>query len=435
MAKADFQGLEWTSTIFSLDPTWSLEPDPKAISELVKSLGITDATISFLAQGGFNKVYTVTSPGNEDLILRLALPVDPRFKTLSEVASMEWMRHNISAPVPRVVRYGESRANIVGFEWILMAKLPGKHLGDVWRIISYAAKEALVRRIAGIWAELFRRPMSGIGNIYSASSKKEDPPKVGRIVSMQFFWGKHIHQDVPRGPFASSREWMLTRLALYEHECHASLKRHEGEERDGMDSDDEDELESAERTLDIVTRLKPLVDRIFPVDQLGEEQSVLFHHDLSNHNVFIDDNGALTGLLDWECVSAVPRWKACDFPSFLEGKPRELKPKQSSYVVIDGEACDLYWEHVLEYEPTNLRRVFLDEMARLEPEWMEIFNASQMQRDLDYAVLYCDSEFSARDIRYWSDDVMAGRNNMLSLEDRNNGFYGPDDSKDTIGLV
>lgn len=130
-----------------------------------------------------------------------------------------------------------------------MTKLPGKHLGDVWRTISYAAKEALVRRIAEIWAVLFRRPMKGIGNIYSASSKKEVAPKVGRIVSMQFFWGKHIYQDVPRGPFSSSREWMLTRLGLYEYECRASRKRHEGKEREGMDSDDEDEdeLDEAER--------------------------------------------------------------------------------------------------------------------------------------------------------------------------------------------
>lgn len=184
-----------------------------------------------------------------------------------------------------------------------------------------------------------------------------------------------------------------------------------------------------------MTRLKPLVDQIFPVDEAGEEQSVFLHHDLSNHNVLVDDGGALAGVLDWECVSAVPRWKACDFPSFLVEKPRELKPDQTAYDLNDEDSADDYWRYLKEYELTNLRQVFLDEMARLEPEWMELFNASQMQRDLDYAVLYCDSEFSARDIRYWSDDVMAGRNNMLSLEDRNNGFYGPDDSKDTIGVV
>ncbi|KFY73064.1 hypothetical protein V499_06820 [Pseudogymnoascus sp. VKM F-103] len=468
MAKADFHGLSWTSTIWSLDPTWSLDPDSAAIAELIKSLGITDATISFLAQGGFNKVYTVASPGNEDLILRIALPVDPRFKTRSEVATMEWMRYNTTILVPRVLRYGESRANIVGFEWILMTKLPGKHLGDVWNTISYAAKEALVRRIAGIWTELFRRPMRGVGNIYSVSPKNEEPAKVGRIVSMQFFWGNRIYQDVSRGPFESSREWMLARLGLCENECHATLERFEGVERNGADGgdeggggvnsddnngrddkggrddegdegdendeDDDDDKEEAERTLDIVMRLKPLVDRIFPEGQSGEEKTVFSHHDLSNHNVLVDDDGALTGLLDWECVSAVPLWKACDFPSFLGGRPREVKPDQTAYDLNDEESADDYWRYLKEYEITNLRRVFLDEMAILEPEWMQIFKASQVHRDLETAVLDCDSELSARNIRYWSDNVMAEKSNMLTLEDRRYGCYGPDDSKDDIIL-
>lgn len=360
MAKPDFNGLSWTSSLFSLDPTWTLEPDPAAIAELVKSLGVQDATVSFLAQGAFNKVYTVTSPSHPDLILRLALPVDPRFKTLSEVATMEWILHNTSAPVPRVVRHGESRTNIVGLEWILMTKLPGRHLGDAWRTIGCEAKEALVRLIARVWAELFGRPMRGVGNIYSASEGEKGTarPEVGRIVSMQFFWGNHIHQDVPRGPFESSRAWMLARLALHENESRALVSGFEGVEKGGMDSDDEDELESAERTLDIVTRLKKVVDLVFPAEKTGVEETVFFHHDLSNHNVLVDDEGALTGLLDWECVSAVPLWKACDYPEFLVEKPQGVKPEQSNYEVIDGEPCDLYWEQVLEYELTNLRKNF-----------------------------------------------------------------------------
>ncbi|KFY04525.1 hypothetical protein O988_00715 [Pseudogymnoascus sp. VKM F-3808] len=368
MAKADFQGLKWNQTLWGLEPTWSTSPHPAAIAELIKSLGITNASISFLAQGAFNKVYTITSPGAKDLILRLTLPVDPGVKTLSEVATMEWMRFNTSIPVARVLRYAESRAKIVGFEWILMTALPGKHLADVWRTISYAAKEALVKRIAGVWAELFRRPLRGAGNIYSSSEEGGRPPEVGRIVSMQFFWGDHIHQDVSRGPFSSSREWLLTRLGLYEYECQASLAKYEGMERGGMESDDEDELEDAERTLDIVARLKVVVDKIFPAgqNQQGDEASLFFHDDLSNRNILVDDDGALTGVLDWEGVSAVPRWKACFIPSFLKGKPRDVKPEKSTYQVVDGEPCDLYWEHVLEYELTNLRRVFLDEMGRLE---------------------------------------------------------------------
>jgi hypothetical protein len=38
-----------------------------------------------------------------ELILRISLPVDPRFKTLSEVATVEWMRQHKSLLVPPVM--------------------------------------------------------------------------------------------------------------------------------------------------------------------------------------------------------------------------------------------------------------------------------------------------------------------------------------------
>ncbi|KFY07810.1 hypothetical protein V492_06808 [Pseudogymnoascus sp. VKM F-4246] len=442
MTQPDFHGLTWISETFGVVPRWSLEPDPASIAELIKSLGVQDATITFLAQGAFNKVYTVTSPSHPDVILRLALPVDPRFKTLSEVATMEWMLHHTSAPLPRVLRYGESRANIVGMEWMLLTKVPGKHLGDVWRTLSYGAKEALVRRVAGIWAEMFRRPMRGIGNIYSGGAE------VGRIVSMQFFWANHVHRDVWRGPFKTSREWILARLELYENECLVALERWKGDADeecdedngdDGGDEDDEDEefdgydKEMAEKTLGIVTRLKPLVDKIFPIGQQEEEQSVLFHNDLSNHNVLVDHDGTLTGMLDWECVSAVPLWKACDFPSFLTNeRPREVEPVLAPQDIDNEDAIDYYWESMKQYEVMKLRRFFLDEMARLEPGWVEVFDASLMKRELDHAVVNCDSEIDAWDIRCWSGNVMAEKSNMLTLEDRRWSCYGPDATKDDI---
>ncbi|KFY30403.1 hypothetical protein V493_01936 [Pseudogymnoascus sp. VKM F-4281 (FW-2241)] len=421
MTTADFHGLDWTEESFSITPTWTVEPDLKAAEEMVKSLGVTSGPInlSFLAQGAFNKVYVLATPEDEeDLILRLTLPVDPRFKTLSEVATVEWLRHNTDIPVARIVRYGESRANLVGFEWILMTKLPGKHLGDAWMSIPYAAKEALVRKFAEFSSTLFRKPLSGIGNIYGSS--RSSSSRVGRIVSMQFFWGEHIHYDIPRGPFSSSRDWINARLALNEQDCRSILGKHSGKGEDDIDSDDEADIDDAERTLDIITKLKPLVSQIFAVDHGGDEPSLLFHDDLSNHNILVDDSGALTGVLDWECVSAVPRWKACNYPTFLVSRSRDVKPEPKNYGYVDGKITELYGEHVMEYELTHLRRVFLDEMARLEPGWMEMYNSSQLQRDMELAVKFCDDEFSARRINEWVDDVVAAKSNIPSLWDR---FY------------
>lgn len=112
------------------------------------------------------------------------------------------------------------------------------------------AKSRLVREIARSSACLFRLQIRGIGNIYGKpSTSTEDSPPLrdpvdvkesvvlekpwgsddtlnipengysekalpdsGRIVSMQFFWGSHIRQDVFRGPFRSNKDWITARL-------------------------------------------------------------------------------------------------------------------------------------------------------------------------------------------------------------------------------
>ncbi|KAF3940756.1 hypothetical protein ABW19_dt0206687 [Dactylella cylindrospora] len=132
---------------------------------------------------------------------------------------------------------------------------------------------------------------------------------------------------------------------------------------------------------------------------------MLFHNDVNLHNVAVDEDGSLTGVLNWECVSALPLWKACYHPSFLEGKPRHKLPDRSEYGTNkDGEPNNLYWEHMMEYELTQLRWFFLHEMKRREPRWIDVFEASGEKRDFNTAVQNrdgenCDSEFLARDVQ------------------------------------
>lgn len=411
---AEFRGLAWVPETFGLRATWTLEPDLEAAKQIVKShLAGGSITISLLAQGGFNKIYDVTSDEDpKTLILRIALPVDPCYKTLSEVATMEWMLQNTNVPVPVVVNSSSSGANPVGFEWILMTKLPGQPLAHAWRSLPYVAKEGLTKQFAEYSSCLFKKQLGRIGNIYAAS-----PLQMGRIVSMHFFWGDHIHQKVCRGPFASSKDWIKARLALSESDCLLIMSKHPV--RTGLNSDDEDALDDAERTLRIVERLQPLVDQIFSSSQSSEETSMLFHDDLSKHNILVHDNGTVSGVVDWECVSALPLWKACYYPSFLVGLSRHKEPDRARYQCgTDGQPGDLYWEHLMEFELTILRTVFLEEMSRLEPEWVRIFNCSAVQRDLDIAVQNCGNELVARHINDWIDDVAAKGSNARSLRDR-----------------
>ena len=143
---------------------------------------------------------------------------------------------------------------------------------------------------------------------------------------------------------------------------------------------------------------------------------MLFHDDLDMDDILVDDNGILTGVVDWECVSALPLWKACDFPPFLNGKPRYKEPEIYLYNLEDPDT--LYWDDLMEYELTKLRQCFLDEMRQLEPKWIEVFESATAKRDVYYAVLLCNARFHARTINKWLDDVASKKGPVRSLPAR-----------------
>ncbi|KAF6828545.1 hypothetical protein CMUS01_08542 [Colletotrichum musicola] len=188
----------------------------------------------------FNKLYVVKH-ADEEVVARVTLPVDPKWKTLSEVATLQWVREKTTLPVPKVLGYSADRANRVGFEWIIMDKVHGKPYADVLKEVPYAAKEQLVRRIANFYSDTFANQFRGIGNIFqqpaavqnqgdekSGTNDDEVPLAPGftvqRLVSSTFF-SKDPHPEVSRGPFASSREWISARLDLTEIQCTERLHR------------------------------------------------------------------------------------------------------------------------------------------------------------------------------------------------------------------
>lgn len=475
MQPSDFNGLEWVRNLWGSEPRWAVDLDEEAIKQTVQSAlelpGPCD--IEFLAQGAFNKLYTIKSAGKE-VVARVTLPADPIWKTLSEVATLKWVRENTSLPVPEVLAYQADRASAIGFEWIAMTKTPGKPLAERWWDISFPAKEEIVCQLALFCSDTFRTQVRGIGNLFPDSivpgstlarahkvegtknstpqypsqvqdssragaviaSQDPSPLRAQRIVSAAFIWDDHIHQDIPRGPFESSKDWLSARLTLAQNDCRKRLSRfqedkrdssHEGAKKEKMpeeeteddEEEEEDDLEELEHTMDIISRLRSRLDEFFPTKSPEPEPTMILHDDLSRHNILVNEDGILTAVVDWECISALPLWIACQFPSILQGKPLDERPIKSRYRHDEnGKVAELFWEHLENYELTQLRRLFLEEMRRLQPTWVEIFESSQRQRDFDLAVTSCDDSFLIRRIRNWLDDMDSGAENSQGLEER-----------------
>ncbi|CRG92006.1 hypothetical protein PISL3812_09060 [Talaromyces islandicus] len=327
--------------------------------------------------------------------MRVSLPVDPIHKTRSEVATVEWVRRVTNIPTPKVIAYDATRESEIGFEWILMTEMPGRPLAHSWRTLPIAVKSNLVKKFAQFSVSLWRNQLNGIGNIYEESTSL----------------GKPAAND-NRGPFVSSRDWMEARLAFARNDCQEVLTKYPID--DGLDSDAEDEVEASTKTLRLIEKLENILPSVFPSNS-QVEPTIVFHDDLSQHNILVNEGSELTGVLDWECVSALPLWKACYFPAFLHGQPRETRPNIEMYDKGKSRPDGAYWEHLHEYEATLLRDVFMDEMRKLESGWVNIFDASHLQRDFDTAVQYFDSGIVRHEIEEWVEEVTAGNENPQSL--------------------
>ena len=185
--------LHWTGG-WDLEPVWPHDPDVNTIKLLVKRHLVTELPdcfddtlieVSFFTEGGFNKLYDISYPGHHtSYLFRVTLPIEPYYKTESEVATIAYLRANTSIPVPQVIAWDSDRRNELHFEWILMAKIDGVPLIDVWRKVPWEKKLELTGTIAGMVKQLRDCKFNCIGGLYfkSAIERKTRTPEIAQVL-------------------------------------------------------------------------------------------------------------------------------------------------------------------------------------------------------------------------------------------------------------
>lgn len=381
MGQTERPGLQWTVDTLYTTPIWAKEPSVAAIQRVCcRVLGASSCGVEFLASGTYNKTYTVTRPGEEQLIMRVMLPVDPGKKTRGEVTTLRLLGEKTEIPVARVVAYNDSSTDEIGYEWILMNRMPGQPLYRHWRKMSMEEKAALVEQVAKYQAQLFRCNMStepclrGIGTLGANETPGDE---VGPLVSHLFVTGDHFNYDVSHGPFSCSHDWLRACMDVVIREQEDII----------ANAEDESERDDANEDLLVTRQIEELLPILFPEPDRSRqrhlwEQTVIWH-DIDLSDILVD-GGKITAIIGWELVSAMPLWVAGQFPDFLTGADREEEPDRAGYLDenpddkfpnpkgLDNEGKNiLYWDHLMEFEQTQLRRVYAAKIQSLWPEWTE----------------------------------------------------------------
>ncbi|KAK4692588.1 hypothetical protein P7C71_g4646, partial [Lecanoromycetidae sp. Uapishka_2] len=436
--------MQWTHErrYFLPDPIWLKEPCTEHVKDTVwphlERLGADYASIEveFLAEGGFDRVYIIhtnqeSSNTAIDYAYRVALPVDPYFKTESEVATMELVRHFTNIPVPIVYAYDSSTANPAGVEWILMEKVKGKKLAETWESLDYDSKLQLTKTITSWTTQLSKITAEKIGNIYMRYTETNLEFYVGRCVNYLLSQENRLTYDVFRGPFKSLEEYYAAVLDIADQDVtsviHAfdtgvrffepTLDRPKFKgtfldqsvfyylEIEYEDKTDEDwkleqtkELEKLSVGIKLLRAALPKLCAKAPASS-GASTTYLFHNDLSRRNIFVDDTGTPIALIDWEALPMKPLLCLTDLPDFIDSREFECEPdepvdnmKLYKYFNYSEEekqedresGARAYAQRMEQYTCTKLRRAHLEELNHIgSPLAMAVWeNFDELDRDL-----------------------------------------------------
>ncbi|CAG8453811.1 kinase-like domain-containing protein [Gigaspora rosea] len=292
-------------------------------------------SIQKFSEGGFHKVYILTMENGKEYIGRVALPEYPRWKTESEVAVIEYVRLNTNIPVPKIYYWNSSIDNPVGAEYILMERLPGRRLCNVWSDYTMEKKKIILSKVIDIQLALKKLTFSKIGSVFF-DGKSNDQFKVGQVVEIDFFVNGRATLLMERGPFNTTKEYILTAIRNQILYCRTFKSQ-----------------DQQNRLIPMYEKLSKLVPKYFPDDE--RNKFALTHGDFDSSNILVDDT-EITGVIDWECSGVFPMECLCTYPIWITDNPMaEITEEESE-------------------ENLMLQEFFRDEMLHRDQEFISVFD-------------------------------------------------------------
>lgn len=174
----------------------------------------TDLTsFTKLSEGGFNRISEATFTDGKSVLARLPYPATlPKgYAVASEVATMDFLRGcGIRTPVAYTYSSNvDSRDDPVGAEYIIMKKLDGIPLGELWFSMKAKDHHKVMKQIVELETRFMGIEFSASGSFYYArdlrSEKRVMLPGerefcVGPIAQGKWWDGERGSLDVDQGP-------------------------------------------------------------------------------------------------------------------------------------------------------------------------------------------------------------------------------------------
>ncbi|OTA84799.1 hypothetical protein M434DRAFT_400351 [Hypoxylon sp. CO27-5] len=201
---------------------------PDAINELLVSIGLPKATDIAPAKviAAYHSIYMVLLPPNEktsydELVLRVSGHHLPQIKTANEVDVMAWILKNTTIPVADLVAYDDSSNNPIGYEYTLLARVPGETLSDIYSTPGEEHINKIIDHLADILIQLHEHEWDEIGGLNLDAQGEVRP---AQVVDETFWTVPELKLWPPRetiaslniaGPYASHTDYVSAQIRQY----------------------------------------------------------------------------------------------------------------------------------------------------------------------------------------------------------------------------
>ena len=211
-------------------------------------------------------------------------------RLISSIHTAAFIRSSTSIPIPEVFTWELSRENPVRVPYHLESFIEGRPLAERWA--SQLAEDEpmrmkILRNLVGLMSQLHTLKFDGIGSLVFESN--DAIPRVGAVIKMKedldkMLEGTDVWGTVSiYGPFHSTKTYLLA-----------------------MADDPKEVPKKQEWTKAELSILHQAIDSI-PQDLDTPQSFCLGHPDFNYQNIFINEEGEMTGLTDWDGIHTLPR--------------------------------------------------------------------------------------------------------------------------------
>ncbi|KAJ0415927.1 kinase-like domain-containing protein [Aspergillus carlsbadensis] len=287
-----------------------------------------------LPEGMHNKVFSLKMGNGREVLARIPNPNagHPQRVVASEVATLDFLRNVLDIPVPRVLSWSSSsEPNPVSAEYILMERVKGRQLSEVWDAMSEAQRFGLVKSLVAIEQKLTNVKFDFYGSLYYKGSSTshhdrniDNPTELAKEAMSDFVIGPTTHRsfwedekgelDIDRGPWETAQEYLASiakrEIAMIQQSDHSRSSNTSvplGKSQQGSS----EHVHLLEQFLRVLPHILPPPETLRPV---------LLHHDMNADNIFVDsaDPTQISGIIDWQGVHTAPLFMQARFPSIFD---------------------------------------------------------------------------------------------------------------------